>query len=261
MNWGLKIESLLNTVFFYLRRRLKLTRRHYQETPCRYLCDITEKQRKRIEIINKKYAADFEMHLDLINALENYHILDLLDQMEQRIKTPLPQKARLVDIGSKNFYYARCLQMFFKPDQLAGIELDAYKMYQNFHTRLSYAQHYILNLPQTQYLAMDFLDFRGSTDIITLFLPFVVEYPLVKWTLPLSRFTPQQIFNHTFSILTEGGYLIMTNQGEEEFILARNHAQNSGFKLIQAFPLTQPLIERDIPVFVSVWQKGKPLHS
>lgn len=257
VNILLKMESAFNSVFFALRQKMRLSRQNYRERACGTLSGLSERQKSRVAELKKAYQTDFEQEFNLSNALENYHFLDLLDLSCQKLNWQIPKDPVLVDVGAKNFYYVAALQSFFKPKKMTGIEIDAYKLYQDFHTRHSYAQFYIRALPHAQYLAMDFLNHEGPADIVTFFLPFVLEYPLVKWTLPLSQFRPQKIFDHAFAILNPNSFLFMSNQGEEEFARARVYAQNSQLDLVGHFVLEDSFLEREIPLHLSLWRKGK----
>lgn len=255
LNILLKTESATNGFFFALREFFKLGRRHYQEKPCFEELKTADVDLKRVRELSQTYAVLFEAQLNLANALENYHLLDLLDRVRQRYTWPLENGKTVVDVGAKNFYYAATLRHFFKPHKLTGIELDAYKLYHDFHTRWSYAQFYIQDFPETDFVPGDFLKYRERADVITLFLPFVLKYPLVKWTLPGRFFVPQKIFDHAFAVLNPGGRLLMTNQGDEEYVVARKHALASGFRLVGHFVHKHPLVLRPIPTQVSLWEK------
>lgn len=255
MDVFLKIESFVNAFFFGTRKRLRIGKRHYHENPCGNLAGLTEHQSRRVRELSRLYRIAFEAHLDHDNSLESYHLLDLLDRVRQRYAWPEINAQTLVDVGSKNFFYARALNTFFRPGNMTGIELDAYKLYHDLHTRWSYARFYIRDLPHAVYLAKDFLEYDEHADVVTLFLPFVVEYPLVKWTLPLKHFRPQKIFDHVFWVLKDDGHLLMTNQGEEEYQVASAHAQNSGLKRLGHFVFKQGFLDLPIPAHVSLWKK------
>lgn len=249
------LEAQVNRVFFALRNRFKFTRHGYIETPCQNLKNVSPDVLRKVSALKDKYHVNFEAQFDQANALENYHLLDLLDQAKTRIGFSVPNNQTLIDVGSKNFYYVAALQSFFKPKELTGIEIDAYKLYQNFHTRLSYAQSYIRRYPNTQFLAQNFLDHTGHAQGLTWFLPFVVPYPLIKWTLPMSTFQPQKLFAKAYEILEPNGWLFMVNQGEAEKEQAYRLAQDAGFRLKSGFAHKDSLLTRNITPFASYWKK------
>lgn len=259
LHLSLHLESFINQFFFKLRSHLKLSRRNYQETPCLDLSRGTVRRApttlRRITALKQKYDVAFEKIFDETNTLENYHFLDLLDQAKTKLNFHPDAYQKIIDVGCKNFFYAGALHTFFKPDKLIGIEIDAYKMYHNGHTRFSYATHYIQNFKNTEFIANDFLNVMERVDGITMFLPFVTEFPLVKWSLPLTLLKPQQIFHHAHKILNPQGWLLMMNQNKEESLIAKEFANAAGFTLKAGFSCREPLMPRPAFPQVSWWRK------
>lgn len=251
----LVLESLVNLPFFHLRNALKLTRRNYSQTPCRDLQMDSQETLKRIKALKSRYDVAFEKHLAQSDAFENYHVLDVLTQAREVLGFEPKPGLILADAGCKNFYYARALAAFFKPALLTGIEVDAYKLYRDFHTRFSYAEFYLRDLTECRYRAMDFLKFQEPLDGLTMLLPFVTPYPLVKWTLPLSLFKPKPFFAHAFALVKPGGWLFMMNQSEDEEAAAHKLAETAGFKLKGKMAI-RALSERDEPPRVSWWGRS-----
>ncbi len=203
----LRLYSAINRVLFSIRKIRKISRSHYKETAAWELHHLSNPIQLRIEELRQKYAIRFENTLNRGNALENYHLLDILDQLSLRWQWQ-PQHKTQIDVGCKNFYYASCLSAFFKPQTLTGIELDAYGFYADCHTRFSYAQYYISELPHTHYLAGDFCQHSEQTELLTFFYPFVIPEPLVRWDLPLSEFKPETIFAQAFKVLKDTGSML-----------------------------------------------------
>lgn len=256
MEWHLKIESFFNSFFFKLRNRLKLTRIHYYEKPCRKFSNLSHLNLKKITRLKEKYHVSFEDALHEANALESYHLLDLLDQAKEKLRFRPKAGQRLIDVGSKNFYYVRALQAYFQPKSLVGVELDAYKMYRNFHTRFSAARFYIQDFENTSYEHMNFMDYNERVEGVSWFLPFVVPYPLVKWTLPLSEFQPERLFEKAFEILEGNGWLLMMNQGKAEWQEAERIAKSVGFQFKGVFACKETLLKRSVTPYLSYWKKG-----
>jgi hypothetical protein len=254
-SFGLRFESLLNGIFFKLRQSLRLSRRGYHEKACRILAVSDVSLARKIQTLKKTYAANFEEFFNLENTLENYHLLDVLDQAKRKLLFAPSKNQSVTDVGCKNFYYVGALQSFFQPRQLHGVEVDAYKLYQDLHTRLSYAESYLTHFPAAHFHPSDFLKFSCPSDGITLFYPFVVEYPLIKWTLPLKLFQPKKIFEHAFSLLHANGWLLMMNQGADERDVAFSLAEKAGFQNQGNFAATDTVLARDIAPIVSVWKK------
>jgi hypothetical protein len=128
--------------------------------------------------------------------------------------------AKILDVGSKNWFYAQGEYNFFKSFcneiQLDGIELDAYRLYSNFYSRYEVAKYYIRSLNNTNYISGNLLDIKNNYDYIIWFLPFVLKEPHRYWGLPLKYFYPQKLLMHAYSLLNEGGQMLIINQGEVE---------------------------------------------
>jgi len=253
----LRLYSIINRIGYTFRKISRLSRKNYKETPVWELQKLTNKNQKRIEQLRLLYNVNFENHLHRANTLENYHLLDILDQLKSNWNWQPPLQQNLVDVGSKNFYYAVALNAFFRPSQMTGIELDAYGLYRDFHTRYSYAQYYIKHIPGAQFMAGDYCKTRLSADIITFFYPFVIPEPLVRWSLPLAQFKPQKIFNHAYQTLGTDGLILMINQGNEEFEAAQKYLASAHFKMAQYQIITDTIQIRYLPPIASLWHKEK----
>lgn len=131
------------------------------------------------------------------------------------------QETKILDIGCKNWFYARGEYFFFKKHlknfKLDGIELDANRVCTNFFSRKEIAKYHIKNLENTNYIAGDYLNHIKSYDFIIWILPFVFKYPHLKWGLPLSHFKPEKMLNHAYNSLNGKGTIFIINQGEAEF--------------------------------------------
>lgn len=207
-----------NSFFFWLRSRLKI---HRGEVKLRFekKVFITENVIKKEEMLRKIYGLTpwYQSFSQTDYRLLLYRI-ELLEKALEEKK--LPNVIRAADVGSTNFYYAASLHQFYqkhsKLQRLEGIEVDAYRVYDNFHSRIDYAKAYIKGLDCVNYLPMDFINYTNKVNIITMFLPFVFEEPLLKWGLPLSKYQPLAYMKHAYECLERGGIWIITNQGKEE---------------------------------------------
>ena len=59
-------------------------------------------------------------------------------------------------------------------------------------------------------------------DYIIWILPFITEYPLVRWGLPLKYFKPEEMLIHAYNLLNPNGELLIINQGQEEYLIQQN---------------------------------------
>ncbi|MBX7148317.1 hypothetical protein K1X76_04475 [bacterium] len=253
MSLFLKIRSFLNSIFYFIRRHVHLSRSNYSEVSARALNDLQPETKNEIEKLSKQYQIKFEDTLNRGNSLENYHLLHLLGTVQKKWNWILPQNKNVCDVGSKNFYYAKTLEIFFKPQSLTGIELDAFVLYDDLHTRKSYAEFYLKQIGRSRYLPINFLNFSEKTDIITLFYPFVISEPLIRWGLPLSEFKPELFFKHVAQTLNANGQVLIINQGDEEWIAVQKLAKNAGLILKASYTASQTLLYRKLTPMVSLW--------
>ena len=183
-------EDLRNTIDFFIRNKTKFSRKNFVETNI----DLLERNKKE-------------------NAYTN-------DVLSKYLNKTQKNKVRALDIGCKNWFYARGEYEFFKTISddvvLDGVELDAYRLYSNFYSRYEVAKFYTKNLRGVNYIAGNLLDLEEKYDYITWFLPFVLINPLIYWGLPKKYFCPEKLLKHAYSLLNEGGEMLIINQGEGE---------------------------------------------
>lgn len=249
------LHSAFNRIFFEIRRRMRWGRRNYTENAVGKLSALTPEQSRRIDELKKKYDVCFESRLNEPHALENYHMLDLLDECSQKFSWVVKPGQKLVDVGSKNFCYLFAQQAFFKPSYLTGLEIDAFPLYHDLHTRYSYAKHFVSHFKNADYFDIDFLDYAKDAHGLLMFYPFVVCEPLVAWFLPLSEFKPQAFFNHAMEVLNKSGWLFMVNWDEEEYQEAEKYAKQAGFSFCWRHHHTHPLYFKSDKAIVSLWNK------
>lgn len=174
--------------------------------------DVTKQEK---EIIHKYKIEKWRNESPAHEYYVSLHYLTILE-------TFLPHRAinTIIDVGSKDFFYASVMHAFFKQNnprvKMKGIEIDGYRRYENWFTRSDYANHYIKDIPGVKYLVTDFLKTQQHADIITMFLPFMTIEPLQNWGLPKKIFTPSKMINHAYKLLNEGGMILIVNQYPEE---------------------------------------------
>lgn len=183
-------EDLRNTIDFFIRNKTKFSRKNFVETNI----DLLERNKK-----------------------ENSYTKDILFKyIDKTSRTSL----RALDIGCKNWFYAKGEYEFFKSISdnviLDGVELDAYRLYSNFYSRYEVAKFYTKDLQGVNYIAGNLLDLEEKYDYITWFLPFVLIKPLMYWGLPKKYFCPEKLLEKAYSLLNDGGEMLIINQGEEE---------------------------------------------
>ena len=183
-------EDLRNTIDFFIRNKTKFSRKNFKETDLKLL----ERNKK-----------------------ENAYTTDVLSKYLNKTQK---NKIRALDIGCKNWFYAKGEYEFLKTISddvvLDGVELDPYRLYSNFYSRYEVAKFYTKDLQGVNYIAGDLLDIEMKYDYIIWFLPFVIIRPLIYWGLPKKYFCPEKLLKHAYSLLNENGEMLIINQGEEE---------------------------------------------
>ena len=183
-------DDLRNNFDFFIRNNTKFSRKNFVE--------------KNPELIER-------------NKLENLYTQAVLERYFSKSRK---QKLKVLDIGCKNWFYAKGEYEFFnsfsKDFCLDGVEIDAYRLYSNFYSRYEVAKYYIKGLKNTNYIADNLLNLKNKYDYIIWFLPFVVIEPHIYWGLPKKYFNPKKLLKHAYSLLNEGGEMLIINQGEKE---------------------------------------------
>ena len=218
--------QILNDLDFFLRKNIKFSRKGLK---------INNEDKNKLfsdgNLIVKEDEYSNEYNLKKIknnstkrNYLETLYTIEILEKAFN-LNSHL-EKAKILDIGSKNWFYAQGEYSYFskwhKSLELTGVELDGYRVYSDFYSRKDYAEYYIKNLQNTKYIIDNLLNIDGEYDYITWFLPFVAEAPLINWGLPLREFQPELLLKKAYSLLKQNGKMLIVNQGINEFEIQKD---------------------------------------
>ena len=197
-------NDLRNRIDFFIRNKTRFSRKNFLE--------------KNKELLKRNY-------------LENLYIKDILSQFFD--KTPR-HSANILDIGCKNWFYAKGEYDFFKSFcneiRMDGVEIDAFRLYSNLYSRFEVAKFYTKNLIGTNYIANNLLNIQDKYDYIVWFLPFVLIKPHIYWGLPKKEFYPQKLLSHAFSLLEKNGEMLIINQGEAEYEVQKQFLDKLGIQ-------------------------------
>lgn len=185
--------------------------------------------RKRIEEIitrlnNQYHFLYFSTSHTLNEIRENYYYLSMLDEAFQRSDLILAESIEAADIGPSSWFYVHALsaalgwfgQSTQRNFHLSGFEIDAYRLYSDFHTRKDHALGNMKGLSGIVYLDHGFEEATCAYDVITLFFPFVFEKDHLEWGLPQRLFEPGELLKAAWNSLRPGGLLLIVNQGFNE---------------------------------------------
>lgn len=218
------LKSLINKIGYPARNTLKFTRRikNLKNEPKDSLFQNQNLKNEEQRLIRTYDLEKFYHHSKILTYKENLYILKLLEDTFENFSIHWQQDTlNILDIGSKNFSYATALHKFFvnyktntqRNVYLDGIEVDAYRIMADLHSRYDYAQYHIKNLPHTRFIVEDLLNYTSKKyHFITWFLPFIIKKPLINWGLPAKYFQPEKMLEHTCKLLENGGIILIVNQ-------------------------------------------------
>lgn len=245
-------QNLKNTIDFFLRQKFVFSRKNYfEKNEDKEGLLATPKALERENFLVETYNLEFlNSNSTRQNYTENLYLIDLLDTY---LKPNHVNDLRILDIGCKNWFYAKSEHAFFKKYcgnlTLDGIELDANRLYSNFYSRKEVAKFYIKGLENTNYIEGNFLNHNEKYDYIVWILPFVVEEPLLKWGLPLKHFQPEKMLEHAYESLKDGGQIFIINQGEAEYDVQKELCEKLSIKFNPLVEIQSDFLEYQIPRF------------
>lgn len=241
----MQLQKIKNKIDYFLREKIKFKRGFFplKNESKENLFENFNQEKKEIALKKEEYffnaynLKELKSNSTKRNYLENLYILELLESAISVDTTNQP--ISILDIGSKNWFYATGQHQFFKHNSfekeimLTGIEIDAYRVYSSFFSRYDSAQNNIKNLKKTLYIAGDLLTHFNKYDYITWFFPFLTKEPLLNWGLPLELYKPEQMLLHAYNLLNKDGTMIIMNQGEEEYQIQKTLLRNNNITYIE----------------------------
>lgn len=173
---------------------------------------------KESEYCHKYWIKELKNNSTKRNYIENLYILELLETSLHKIK--YAEMLNVLDIGSKNWFYAAGEYAYFKKYcevlKLTGVEIDPNRLYVDLYSRKDYANYYIRGLSGTKYIGGSLMTLDGEYDFITWFLPFITPYPHQAWGLPKRLFNPDGMLIKAYGLLKTNGTMLIMNQGIAE---------------------------------------------
>lgn len=255
------LKNFKNIIDFYLRKNFQVSRKFIGEySPVNQeKTGIFDSEAQKLETeLLEKYPSFKELkNNSLITCYrENLYVLDILDRFFPKLTCENPA---VLDIGCKNWVYVNALHSYFSQitglSKLDGIELDANRLYTDFYSRKDYANYYIKNLSNTNYIENDLMNLDGSYDCITWFLPFVLKKPHQNWGLPDKFFNPEKMLNKAFNLLKPQGVMFIINQGINEAEEQTNLFKKSGIDYVNFGLITSSFLQFNNERYLFVVQK------
>ena len=254
-----RLLNLRNHVDFSLRQGARLTARpvDHRNTSrpdilSAYPAEIREKAGGVIARLRSVYHFDaVEAGFEARDLQENYFYLAMLDEVFSRSQAAFPETLTAADIGPSSWFYVQALAAALtwygvsvpRALRLTGYEVDAYRLYSDFHTRKDHALGNMRGLAGVTYVDQPFRAQPDTYDVLTTFFPFVFEKDLLEWGLPGSLFQPDVLLAAAFASLKPGGMLVIVNQGEQEHEAQEELLRQHGITPLAAFRMDPLLFE------------------
>lgn len=178
---------------------------------------------------------------------ENLALLRLLERLAGDVELPA-EELLAVDVGCGDFRYATALQRWLahhgapRRVGLRGIERDAYGIYRDGRSRADHGRAHAA-------LAGDGVRFEvgdgcrlppGCADVVTMFYPFLLPYPLLCWGAPLHHYRPRRLLAAAVAALRPGGLLLVANQTRREAERLRFLLRAAPLQLLRCSNLGDP---------------------
>jgi hypothetical protein len=194
---------------------------------------------------------------------ENYFYLAMLDEAFRRSAAALPADVTAADIGPSSWFYvqslyaALCRYGTYQPRivNLTGFEVDAYRLYADFHTRRDHALANIRCLTAVTFVDHGFEPKNSTYDVLTVFFPFVFQKDHLEWGLPRRLFDPAGLLDDAMVSLKPGGLLVIVNQGLAEHDEQQRLILNAGLTPVAAFKMNPLLFEYSLDRYILTVKK------
>lgn len=192
----------------------------------------------------------------------------MLSQFQIRLQN---RHHQIVDIGSKNLFYASAIYCFLKQQNYSGkvyaIEADTKRLYEDYFRRCDYANYFVgcvnreVGFKQFEYHQANWLDFKPHErfDLSICFFPFIFSDLSMGWGLPDKFFKPQDFYRKAAEQSDE---VLFFHQGQKELEESKRLIQAiEGSQIIEEKEFRDnPWVKRKHPVFALHWQKLKSSH-
>ena len=179
---------------------------------------LSPAERERLEALGATYdLTSWERRCDPKNARLNLHHLDILDQHLSDLPTP----SRALDVGCRAWWNLPGNHSF-RPAPWVGIELDGHQRYVDATTRGGLARRRAELFEGATYQTGSVMDLEGPFDLIFWLLPYITPGAFDSDQLPARFFRPEELLDHVLSLLSDGGTLLIVNQGDKEARVQRD---------------------------------------
>lgn len=189
--------------------------------------------------------------------------LQMLERAMEEGGVALPPRVTALDAGCGDWFYVQALYGLLqhhgapagRPVELDGVELDAWALYEGFHSRYDWARAYAFGCDGAAYLPQDIRRYNRPVDIAFMLFPFLFADDLRRWGLPRRFLRPGDYLRHVWGLVKPGGWLVIANLGEAEREAQHRLLTEGGIPVHWWSMHTSPLFNYEQPRFVTVIQR------
>jgi len=187
----------------------------------------------------------------------------MLERAWQEAGVTLPERATVLDAGCGDWFYVQPLYGLLlrygtegpRSVQLDGVELDAFALYEGFHSRYDWATAYVGGCEGARYHSTDIRRYDRSVDMALMLFPFLFPDDLRRWGLPRRYLRPAEYLRHVWRLVKPGGWLVLANLGEEERVEQHRLLAECAIPIRWWVTHTSPLFNYAEPRFVTLVRK------
>jgi hypothetical protein len=265
------ILRLRNSLDFAIRQKVHPHQRpvsqlhtSHRDVLSTYPPDTRDSAKKHINSLNAQYHFEYFSAVHSVEETkENYFYLAMLDAALGQMHSDLPPTLKAADIGPSSWFYVHALASALtwyksaapRTFHLTGYEVDAYRLYSDFHTRKDHALGNMLGLANVEFVDRGFSRQPDTFDVITLFFPFVFEKDHLQWGLPGNMFNPALLMKAAWDSLHSNGLMVIVNQGVEEHRAEQILLQSLGIPVSAAFRMDSVLYSYPLDRYILTVQK------
>ncbi len=177
---------------------------------------------------------------------------------------------QVLDIGCRNWSYARCIADFFPNARLTGVEVDGGRRYWNFYRRMDLARSYAHQIKnERRDIEVFEEDFRNLNILLhpqnvlfCFFFPFVSDNPCLGWGLPTRFADFSSLLLHSQELAQISGSQpswLSSHQGEWEAEEAERAYFQLGFQVRKTvLPMDPQLSTRVVPYDTWIFSSVDP---
>lgn len=206
--------------------------------------------------------ADWERVSGRVDFAASLFYLQMLERALTAAEIRLPPDLTALDAGCGDWFYVQALAGLLRyfggtrAVTLIGVEVDAYRPYADFRSRVDWADAYMNGLAGVSYLASDIRRFRTPVRIGFMLFPFLFGADVRRWGLPGRYLQPAALLAHVWSLVEPGGLLVIANLGEAEREAQHRLLQEAGLQPVWWGRHESPLFTYREPRFVTVVRKA-----